>query len=132
MLNQERLQLMTKMAAYEENEGKKNMAVGSYFRNDYIGLQIIKSIICATIAYAILFGLYIFYDFEVFMQDVYKMDLLEFGKYVLLYYFIFTVIYAVIAYIVYSYRYHRAKKSLKRYYHHLKQLSAMYDLENRK
>ncbi len=132
MLNQERLQLMTKMAAYEENEGKKNMAIGSYFRNDYIGLQIIKSIICATIAYAILFGLYIFYDFEVFMQDIYKMDLLEFGKNVLLYYFIFTVIYSVIAYIVYSYRYHRARKSLKRYYHHLKQLSAMYDLENRK
>jgi len=132
MLNQERLQLMTKMAAYEENEGKKYMSIGSYFRSDYIGLQIIKSIICATIAYAILFGMYIFYDFEIFMQDIYKIDLLEFGKNVILYYFIFTLIYAVISYIVYSYRYHRAKKSLKRYYHHLKQLSAMYDLENRK
>ncbi len=132
MLNQERLQLMTKMAAYEENEGKKYMSIGSYFRSDYIGLQIIKSIICATIAYAILFGMYIFYDFEIFMQDIYKIDLLEFGKNIILYYFIFTLIYAVISYIVYSYRYHRAKKSLKRYYHHLKQLSAMYDLENRK
>lgn len=132
MLNQERLQLMTKMAAYEENEGKKYMSIGSYFRSDYIGLQIIKSIICATIAYAILFGMYIFYDFEFFMQDIYKMDLLEFGKNVILYYFIFTLVYSVISYVVYSYRYHRAKKSLKKYYHHLKQLSAMYDLENRK
>lgn len=132
MINQERLQLMTKMAAYEENEGKKNMAIGSYFRNDYIGLQTIKSILCATIAYVILFGLYIFYDFEFFMQDIYKMDLVQFGKQVILYYFIFVLIYAVISYVVYSFKYHRAKRNLKRYYHHLKQLSAMYDLENRK
>jgi hypothetical protein len=132
MINQERLQLMTKMAAYEENEGKRYMAIGSYFRSDYIGLQIIKSIVCATIAYVILFAMYIFYDFEFFMQDIYKMDLLEFGEKVVLYYFIFTVIYAVISYIVASFRYHKAKKSLKKYYHHLKQLSAMYDLENRK
>jgi uncharacterized membrane protein len=132
MINQERLQLMTRMAAYEENEGKGYMAIGNYFRSDYIGLQIIKSMICATIAYIILFAMYIFYDFEFFMQDIYKMDLLEFGKNVLLYYFIFTVIYAVISYVVYSIRYHKARKSLKKYYHHLKQLSAMYDLENRK
>lgn len=132
MLSQERIQLMTKMAAYEENEGRKYMSIGNYFRSDYIGLQTIKSIICATVAYAILFAMYIFYDFEVFMQDIYKMDLLEFGKNVVLYYFIFTLIYAVISYIVHSYRYFKAKKSLKRYYHHLKQLNAMYDLENRK
>ncbi len=132
MINQERIQLMTKMAAYEENEGKKHIAIGGFFRSDYIGLQIIKAILCATIAYGIVFGLYIFYDFEFFMQDIYKMDLLEFGKNVLFYYFIFVVIYAVIAYIVHSYKYHKARKSLKKYYHHLKQLSAMYDLENRK
>lgn len=132
MINQERLQLMTKMAAYEENEGKKYVSIGSYFRSDYIGLQTIKSILCASIAYVVLFALYIFYDFEFFMQDIYKMDLLQFGKSVILYYFIFTLIYAVISYVFFSYRYHKAKKSLKKYYHHLKQLSAMYDLENRK
>lgn len=132
MLSQERIQLMTKMASYEEHEGKRYMAIGSYFRSDYIGLQIIKSIICATIAYAILFGMYLFYEFEHFMQDIYKMDLLEFGKNVLFYYLIFVLVYGVISYIVYSYRYHKAKKSLKKYYHHLKQLAAMYDLETRK
>ncbi|MBQ8189572.1 MAG: hypothetical protein IJZ44_07305 [Lachnospiraceae bacterium] len=132
MINQERIQLMTKLASYEENEGKKHIAIGSFFRSDYIGLQIIKSILGATVAYCIVFGLYIFYDFEFFMQDIYKMDLLEFGKNVLFYYFIFVVVYSVIAYIVFSYKYHKAKKNLKKYYHHLKQLNAMYDLENRK
>ena len=55
MLNEERIKLMTKMAAYEADEGKKNVAIGNYFRGDYIGLQVIKSIISATIAFVIVF-----------------------------------------------------------------------------
>lgn len=132
MINQDRLRLMTKMAAYEQNEGEKNIAISSYFRSDYIGLQIIKSVICGTIAYFILFGLFIYYDFETFMQDIYKMDLLGFGKTVLIYYAIFVVTYAVICYIIFSIRFYKAKKSTKKYYNRLKQLSAMYDLEKRK
>ena len=34
MLNEEKIILMTQMASYEENEGKKNMAIGRYFRSD--------------------------------------------------------------------------------------------------
>lgn len=132
MLNEERIKLMTKMAAYEENEGRKNMATGSYFRGDYIEMQILKSIFSATVAYVVLFGMVIYYDFELFMQNIYKMDLVEFGKNTLLYYFIFVVAYAVISYIVYSYRYSKAKKSLKRYFYNLKQLAALYDLESKK
>ena len=76
MLNEKRIILMTKMASYEANEGKKNVTIGSYFRSDYIGWQVLKSIISATIAFVVVFGMYIFYDFEVFMMDIYKMDLL--------------------------------------------------------
>ena len=76
MLNEERIKLMTKMACYEQNEGRKNVSIGGYFRGDYIALQVIKSLMSATIAFCILFGLFIMYDFEVFMGDLYKMDLL--------------------------------------------------------
>lgn len=123
---------MTQMASYEENEGKKNMAIGRYFRSDYIAIQVLKSILCATIAYAVCFALFIFYDFENFMQDIYKMDLMSFGRSVLLYYVIFVTGYSIICYIVYSIRYYKAKTSLKKYYNRLKQLSAMYDLEKKK
>ena len=60
MLNEERIILMTQMASYEANEGKKNVAIGSYFRSDYIGWQVLKSIISATIAYCLLVMLYYF------------------------------------------------------------------------
>ncbi len=127
MINEERVVLMTKMQFYEENEGKKNVKIGSYFRSDYISFQILKSVISATIAFLIVFALYLLYDFEEFMQNVYKMDLLDFAKNVLIAYGITVVSYGVISYLVYSYRYSRAKKSLKNYYNHLKKLNSLYD-----
>lgn len=132
MLNEERIKLMTKMAAYEADEGKKNVAIGSYFRGDYIGLQVIKSIISATIAFVIVFGLFVFYDFEVFMSDIYKMDLLGFGRTVITAYLIFVAVYALISYMIYTYRYAKARKSLKMYYNNLKKLAYLYDKEGRR
>lgn len=132
MLNEERIKLMTKMACYEAHEGKKNVAIGSYFRGDYIGLQVIKSVISATIAFVLLLAAYILYDFEVFMADIYKMDLLAFAKSVIVSYLVFMVVYALASYGVYTYRYTKAKKSLKVYYNHLKKLSYLYDKENKR
>lgn len=126
MLNEERIILMTKMAAYEANEGKKNLAIGRYFRSDYIAIQVIKAVISATIAFGIVFALFIFYDFEAFMQDIYKMDLIVFARNVLIYYAVAVVAYGVAAYGICSYRYAKAKKSLKRYSHNLKKLSSLY------
>ena len=129
MLSQERIKLMTKMAAYEENEGKKYMSIGSYFRSDYMGMQVIRSVICGTLAFFLLAGLYVYYHFETMMQDIYKMDLLLLGRRVLFYYIVFIAAYSVITYVIYSFRYSRAKRSLKHYYYHLKQLDAIYDIE---
>lgn len=126
MLNEKRIILMTKMASYEANEGKKNVAIGSYFRSDYIGWQVLKSIISASIAFVVVFGMYIFYDFEVFMTDIYKMDLLEFAKRILRLYLQTIGVYAVISYVVYTVRYNRAIKSLRVYQMNLRRLAEMY------
>lgn len=114
------------MASYEANEGKKNVAIGSYFRSDYIGWQVLKSIISASIAFVVVFGMYIFYDFEVFMTDIYKMDLLEFAKRILRLYLQTIGVYAVISYVVYTVRYNRAIKSLRVYQMNLRRLAEMY------
>ena len=45
MLNEDRIILMTKLASYENGEGRKNVAIGNYFRSDYIGIQTAKSVL---------------------------------------------------------------------------------------
>ncbi len=127
MINEEKVILMTKMASYESNEGKKDIAIIHYFRNDYIGFQVLKSVIAATIAFFALFGVYVFYNFEILMQDIYKMDLLEFGKSIVIMFMCSVGAYAVISYIIYSTKYSKAKKHLKNYYSNLKKLASIYD-----
>lgn len=127
MINEERLILMTKMASYEKGAGKKNVAIGNYFRSDYIGFQVLKSVISATIAFIIVICIYGFYHFEALLQEIYKVDLLSTGKKIMTLYFIVVGIYGVLSYIIYSYRYNKARKSLRHYYANLKRLSQMYD-----
>ena len=127
MLNEERVILMTKMASYEKHDGKKNMAIGNYFRSDYIAIQVLKSIVYATVAFVMVFALFLFYDLEVFMQDIYQLDLFAFAQTILTYYGITVVVYALVAYGIYSYRYAKAKKNLKCYYQNLKKLNSLYN-----
>lgn len=127
MLNEERVILMTQLAAYEKDEGKKSVKIGNYFRSDYIAIQVLKSVVSATVAFAIVFALFIFYDFETFMQDLYKMDLIAFARNVLIWYGVTVVGYGIATYAICSYRYARAKKSLKCYYHNLKKLNSLYN-----
>lgn len=127
MINEEKVILMARLASYEANEGKRDISVLNYFRNDYIGFQVLKSVIAATISFFAFFAVYIFYNFEELMQEVYKMDLFAFGKNVVVLYLCSVGAYGVISYVIYAYRYSRAKKSLRHYYGNLKKLAGMND-----
>ena len=129
MVNEDRIKLMTRMAAYEKEEHKKNKTIVSFFKSDYISMQTLKSIVYTTIAFAIMFGLYVLYDFEIFMKEIYQMDIFEFAKSVIIVYGIFMGIILVITYIVSLYQYNRALQSTKLYYANLKKLSQDYGEE---
>ncbi len=129
MLHEEKIALMTEMQAYEDGAGKKDIAIANYFRGDYIGLQTLRGVICITVALIILCAGYIFYDLEGFMKNLYQIDLLEYGKNLVINYLVIVVVYALINYVVYAYRYTKAKKNLKGYYGKLKELSSMYSEE---
>lgn len=126
MVNEERVKLMTRMAAYEEGDHKKNKNIVCFFRSDYISLQLMKAFIANSIAFAILFGLYILYDFEIFMKEIYQMDLFGFIKGVLIIYVIYISLLSVITYVVSLYRYNVALQSTKLYYVNLKKLLRIY------
>ncbi len=126
MLNEEKVILMTKMASFEEHEGKVSQDVGNYFRGDYIAIQIMKSVVCATLSFLMVFALYIIYDFENFMQNIYKMDLAGFLQRSLLYYVIVLIAYAVLTYLLSTWKYYRANKSKRIFFQNLKKLSTFY------
>ncbi len=129
MVNEERIKLMTRMAAYEKEKHKKNIKIVSFFKKDYISMQVLKSIVYTTIAFGIILGLYVLYDFEVFMKEIYQMDLFEFAKSVIIVYLIFLGIVLVVTHVAALYQYNRAWESTRVYYMNLKKLSGIYGEE---
>ena len=130
MIHEERVILMTQLQAYEDCGGKKDIAIASYFRGDYLGSQMLKSVISVTTAAAIGYAGYVFYNLESFMKDLYQTDWIEYVSILLTRYLVLVIGYALITYLIYAYRYAKAKKNLKKYYGGLRKLSAMYHEES--
>ena len=63
MIKEEKVILMTRLASYESGKGKKDINILNYFRGDYIGFQILKSVIAATVSFFAVFAVYVFYNF---------------------------------------------------------------------
>lgn len=127
MVNEEKVLRMTKMASYEEKEGKKDKAVAGYFKGDYIGKQMIVSFVVYTIAFAATVAAYLFLNFEEVMAGVYTMDLMAVGKQLLLAYLILLVIYLVVTYAVYLIRYTKARRRLALFLEYLNCLDGTED-----
>ena len=127
MLNEDRVILMTRMAAYEAGEGKKHINVVRFFKGDYIAVGILKAIVCGSLSYALILGLYVYYNFETFMGSMYDMDILQFARDIMIRYAWFVGIYVLITYIVCTIRYNVSRRSLKKYFRNLKVLKRMYD-----
>jgi hypothetical protein len=131
VINEQRVAMMTKMAAYENGEGKKNIKISRYFRSDYILVQIFKSIVFGTIAFAICFALYFVRGMEEFVKNLYNIDLIAYAMDILVAYLVFLVSYLLITYLISAVRYARAKKSLKHYFVDLKKLGTSYESDRR-
>ena len=130
MLNEEKVILMTKMAAFIDREGKNNDAINSYFKSDYVAFNVIKSLISATIVFAVFIAAYVLYDFEKVLSDVYNTEnLIATGRRWLIYYLLLVGVYSLVSYVVYSLRYSKMRKSMKAYYGDLKKLARIYEKE---
>lgn len=131
MLNKERIRLMTKLAVYEQGEGKEYIPISRYRRKDYVAVQLIKTYICSTIAFGILFLLQILYEAETWLETLYQMDYQEYAIDILIQYLIFTAVYQAIAWVMYSRRYQKGQKNLKHYQSRLKKVEKLYEREEK-
>ena len=127
-INSERVMLMTRMASFEENEGKEAIRICNYFRSDYVCLNVVRAIVSATASYFLILILYVYYNIDRLLQDIYTMDLMAIGRKLITAYVVFAGVFGIIAYVVYSFRYDRAKKHISDYNYALRELLNMQEV----
>ena len=125
MVNEEKVRLMTKLAVFEENKGKKTIPIGDYYRSDFLSKNLLLGFIAGTIAYFLLFAIWALYQGEKLVQRLLALDFGHIIFLVIVFYGIFMVLYLTVCYLVGDYRYRRSVKSLKSYKKALKRLENM-------
>ena len=117
MVNEEKVLRMTKMAVYEEKQGKKDRAVAGYF-----SVQMILSFLVITAAFFAGAAAYICFHFEALFEDIYSMDLMGIGRTVITLYLAVMLSYLALTWLVYAVRYRRARKRLNILWEYLDRL----------
>ena len=126
LINEEKIALMTKLALYEEKEGKKALPMGKYYKEDYVSLHMVNTVIIATFSYLLILAVIVFSHLEDMMANIANMDIIKLGKDVVIGYVVMLVAYIIISYVVYTIKFKRVRKSLNEYNGNLKKLYNMY------
>lgn len=131
MLNEDRVKLMTRMALFREKEERHSLEVNRSSRRDYLWWNILKAIICFTLAAVLILAMYL------------VCMLLEPGAWstqqtvlfvvtVMILYLAGVTLSALAVYVVSDNRYDEATRKVRQYELMMKRLKWLYEKEKRK
>lgn len=131
MLDEKKVKLMTRLAFYEQTQGKEDFKVSAYYRKDYASLHTICSIIWITIGYACAIGLILLAGLDSFLGRMTGGWMLMLMGAVILGYIALVIIYGIISSHIFNKRHRESRQRVKKYNHDLARLLKMYERENR-
>ena len=114
VINEKKVAVMTRMAAYEAGKGKKDREICGFFRSDYVGFQLLKTWIATTIAFCILAGIWLLYRIDEMTSIFYAMDLdalLALGRQALIAYIVLCGAYLLVSWLLAHVTYAKAHKA---------------------
>jgi len=127
MLNFKKIRLMTKLAVYEKKEGKEDIYLSKYYKTDYVRFQVLKSVLSATVGYALILAMIAMYKMEYLVKNVITLNYKLIGMYVLGFYIMTVTVYGLGSLVFYSFKYDASRKKLSRYFKLLKRLEKLYN-----
>ncbi|MBR4795831.1 MAG: hypothetical protein IK050_05265 [Lachnospiraceae bacterium] len=126
MLSKKKIKIMFCMATYENGVGKNDLNTIKYYKSDYVRLNILKSIVSLTFAYAMILALIGMYNIDYLVKNAVKLPYQTIGFTILGIYLLLMGFYAFISISVYSLRYDAARKRMQKYFRYLKYLRKYY------
>ncbi len=125
MLNPEKIKIMHQMTLFEQKAGQQEMRMSRYYRTDYIRLQMLKTIVCVTVAYLLLAFLAAFYNMEYLISNAMALDYGSLAWELLSIYVLLLAAYLLLSAMLFVNRFDQSRKDLNAYYQGLKRLREM-------
>lgn len=131
MINEEKVKLMTKLAIYESQKGKKQLNISKYYKRDYVRYNMFKTVVAATVSFIMLLAIYVLVNAEDLLMSLNELDFMKEATKLGILYVVFILIYMIVARLIYARRYEQVKPDVIIYNHNLKKLKEMYDKEEK-
>ena len=127
MLDEDKIRLMTKITIYEKNEEPGELTMSRYYREDYVKLGCLKTLVVTTFCYWFLIAVYIILNMESIMNQINSMDYFDVMTKLMTGYVGAMLVFYLYAFLIYNYKYAKAKKHLVRYNKNLRRLIKLYE-----
>ena len=131
MLDRQKVKIMTDLAFYEQNQGKEDLKINEYYRNDYAGFHTICSVIWVTLGYAGIVGIGLLAALDFIMINISKRFIIMLAMGIVGGYVAILIIYILIAQVLFSRKHRGARNRIRDYNHNLTKLLKMYEKEKR-
>ena len=122
MLDKRKIRLMIKMASYEKQGAEEDLKISSYYKKDYVSMNVWATAIWFTIGYAIVAALIAFCTLEQILEKLTILKLLLLMGTAVGGYLILLILYCTGARMFYKRKHNLAKQHVKKYYRDLSRL----------
>lgn len=131
MLDENRVKLMTRLALYEQTEGKEDFKISEYYKSDYIGMHVICSILWVTVGYVCAGVLVVLAGLEDLMAKMSMGLLVTLLIGAVVGYFVTVIVFAVVTRHIYNKKHQDARQRVKLFNHDLIKLLKLYEKEKK-
>lgn len=129
MLNEKRVKHMVKLASYEGKDGADEIKIYSYFRKDYVGYNVLISLLWVTLGYLSLVGMICLAFIEKILEKLSFSNAVMLIVAIAVGYVLALLLYGVGVTRLYIKKHQNAKNHVKKYLRDLEILERMYERE---
>lgn len=115
MIDAKKVQIMTRLAVFEQREEAQALQITKYERLDFVRIQLLKMILSVTAGYGILVMFLGFYHLEYILEHIATGELTDWIWRGVAGYVGLLIFYALIGVVAYHIRYRRARRRVKEY-----------------
>lgn len=126
MLDEKKVKLMTRLAFYEETQGKEDFKISAYYRKDYVSLHMLCSFIWVTIGYVCIVALAVLAGLDSLLGNMSMAVVVLIGGMAIVGWLAVVIIYMMITSHIYNEKHKNSRQRVKKYNHDLTRLLKMY------
>lgn len=131
MLDKRKVKLMTRLALYEQNQGKEDFRISEYYRKDYVGIHMWFTFFWVTAGYILLIGLLMLLGMDVISNRISAAFMVILVGMIVIGYIFCVGIYLVLTSHMYNKKHKQARQRVKVYNHNLLRLLKLYEKEKK-